>query len=842
MFSYSKPLGIGTRARLTAAAGILALTLGGLFTPATAQATDLAMEDASLVQADTLLATQPVDGEPIELTDDNLAVVDQALGSTGLDDATATVDADGSSAAEPETPADTDETSSVPNGDATDGEDAATNEDVTDSTADNLDDAAAQAATSEQEALKETDAQLAPEAALAPTSDETELSAGSYRNQWVYDGSLYYYYDETGSKKTGWHIGSVTPLGNKGELQRYWLDTTTGALAVHRLISASEAGWWAYARPYGRIVRGKYIDPNTGYVYLADNNGKLENPGWLVASGYGDGLQRYYVDATEHACVPGYSTDGWAHYTTNAGYVLRGGTTEGGVKRIANNDGRLTNGWVVSRDLGQGLQRYWQQDGSIVTSKLIQTGPSSWAYARPEGYVVRGVYQNSANGFIYLANNDGRLENAGWLVTNAYHGEWQRYYINATSHAAQPGFFTAVMPGRGSATGVFFTVANKGYVSRGKTVTGYGVLLSNNEGILVENDKAAGWACTSAYDSSIQRYYLESFEGHLYAKTGFFEMNSKTYYALPTQGYCMRGKLASSNGVLLADNDAVLVETNHSAGWLVIGTYDGGYLQRYYLCEANGHLYAKTGFFAINKKSYCGDANQGYVARNVTLSYKGAACTANNDGVLRYLMGVQVTVPTVTDGDPLRVLLIGNSFTYYNNGLISSMIAQLTGAEVVTRAVAAANLHDYVTSASNVGTQVISDLNQGGWDFVVIQEQSTRAIDNYSGYLSDLSNLAQRARNGGATPVIYATWAYNGDGSVDGASQRGISLQTMNQQLQSAFSRAAASISAPISNVGQAFANRGYSSSLYSSDSKHPSSLGSELAGQIIARTISSLL
>ncbi|MBM6817731.1 hypothetical protein H6A23_11340, partial [Olsenella uli] len=61
------------------------------------------------------------------------------------------------------------------------------------------------------------------------------------------------------------------------------------------------------------------------YVYLADNDGRLAGPGWVVSDAYGQGLQRYWVDADAHAAVEGYSEDGWAHYTTEEGYVLRGG-------------------------------------------------------------------------------------------------------------------------------------------------------------------------------------------------------------------------------------------------------------------------------------------------------------------------------------------------------------------------------------------------------------------------------------------------------------------------------------------------------------------------------------
>jgi len=60
---------------------------------------------------------------------------------------------------------------------------------------------------------------------------------------------------------------------------------------------------------------------------------------------YGDGLQRYWVDASAHACVPGYSTDGWAHYTLASGCVLRGSLYVDSSRNVyyANNDGLLSS-------------------------------------------------------------------------------------------------------------------------------------------------------------------------------------------------------------------------------------------------------------------------------------------------------------------------------------------------------------------------------------------------------------------------------------------------------------------------------------------------------------------
>lgn len=140
----------------------------------------------------------------------------------------------------------------------------------------------------------------------------------------------------------GWVTTSLFGHGN----QLYWV--RGGKVVSSELISASEAGYWAYATDAGYVVRGKWADPSTGYVYLANQKtGELESGDanhWLVSSEYGDGLQRYYLDPTAHAAIPGYSKEGWEHFTLErAGYVARNATvTVGGKSFRADNNGRLS--------------------------------------------------------------------------------------------------------------------------------------------------------------------------------------------------------------------------------------------------------------------------------------------------------------------------------------------------------------------------------------------------------------------------------------------------------------------------------------------------------------------
>lgn len=309
---------------------------------------------------------------------------------------------------------------------------------------------------------------------------------------------------------TGW---AVEDRNNGYGLQRYWM--VNGKTATSELLDAAETGWWAYARPEGFVVRGRWTDPSTGYVYLANNDGRLEDPGWVVSSSYGQGLQRYWVDAKAHAAVPGYSSDGWDHYTTSSGYVLRGMLRDGSDYYIANNDGKLTassatdtsTGWWVTSSLGHGLQRYWLNSGKLALSTLIDPAlghGAYWAYARPEGFVVRGKW-DKGNGHVYVADNDGVLPSvSGWMATGKYDGgALQRYYMDGDAHAAVTSFFR--VDGN-----LYYGIGWQGYVLRNSTIAYDGSFyVADNDGVLTKRkyspliqsmvDRAQGFSSSTGW-------------------------------------------------------------------------------------------------------------------------------------------------------------------------------------------------------------------------------------------------------------------------------------------------------------------------------------------------------
>ena len=494
--------------------------------------------------------------------------------------------------------------------------------------------------------------ELPPVAASEPIaipSESSEEDAGlSFTPGWNRgeDGSWSWYDEGATESRKGWLVTDQALDGSGSGLQRYWLDPLTGTLAIGRLIRPEEGtGYWAYATEYGWVVRGTHrveADDRT-HIYLADNDGRLEETGWVVTGDYTGGtLERYYVDPADHAVKVGYSEEGgYAHYSTSDGYVVRGGKELSGKKYFADNDGRLSvREWVVTGDFNNGaLQRYWAgNDGVIVTNKLLtpeEHGVDYFAYATETGSVARG--KTSVGDKFYLADNEGRLEDAGWLVTDKYDGGYQRYWIDEDAHAAIVGF---------SKDGYAHYTTNNGYVGRGGIIGGNGVkYYADNDGRLTET----GWVVTGDFaNGALQRYWFKDFT--VARNTLITPDQGAGYYAYADEnGTILRGKLKfqkdGERGVYLADNDGRFIEVAN-AGWAVTGLYDGGALNRYWIAEsAKGFFYALTGFFEAklsptdaNTSLFFGDESAGYVVRGKKKTSSGYLL-ADNDGRLEVASG-----------------------------------------------------------------------------------------------------------------------------------------------------------------------------------------------------------
>ena len=366
-----------------------------------------------------------------------------------------------------------------------------------------------------------------------------------------------------------------------GTTERYWVWNDDGSVAKNMLIGPENgAGYYAFARPDGVIVRGKW-DSGRGLVYIANNDGRLigndvSHSNFVVTSKYDGHLERYYVDFGTKAARSGfYTVPGYGDVFANGkGLIVRGDFRFGGHMWSSDNDGRLRSGWYVTDGFGQGKQRYWFSDvvyGSphaAVQGRLVtpaRDGAPYYAYARPDGSVVRGKWDNG-RGYVYIAENNGRLLGSdmtsnGFVVTSLYDGHLERYWVSASLKAARSGFFT--VPGYGDV----FGVGGQGYIFRG--VRKYGgdrVLLADNDGRLPSQ---AGWVVTSKYTrSTTERYWIEPiWKNYLGAKIGY-STAGYAHYTLET-GYVLRnGTISAGDGKTgyRADNNGKA--TKISLGWI----------------------------------------------------------------------------------------------------------------------------------------------------------------------------------------------------------------------------------------------------------------------------------
>lgn len=334
--------------------------------------------------------------------------------------------------------------------------------------------------------------------------------------------------------------------------------------------------------------------------------------------------------------------------------------------------------WVITKTAPlpgtpAGLQRYWiGADGLLAYNRLINPSSANdkgcrwWAYATGKGYVVRG--KRAIGKKVYLANNDGKLENPGWLVTKKYDGSWQRYRIDAKEHAALAGYSKDGWP--------HYTIPSIGFVVRGAYRMGARTYVADNNGRLAQR-QGSGWIITGRYSGGTpQRYYFDAKTNAM--KNGFFKVGNAHYFGVPTTGYVARFAYQyTKNHVLVADNDGRLCTKK---GWVVSSRYNtSGKLQRYYFDGiGRGYSAARINMFKVGSKRYYGLPECGYVLRNHVRAINGARYRANNDGVLtRVKFVVYLDAGHGWGGGTYDPGAIGNGYQEAN--LTSDLAARVLG-------------------------------------------------------------------------------------------------------------------------------------------------------------------
>ena len=182
----------------------------------------------------------------------------------------------------------------------------------------------------------------------------------------------------------------------------------------------------------------------------------------------------------------------------------------------------------------------------------------------------------------------------------------------------------------------------------------------------------------------------------------------------------------------------------------------------------------------------------------------------------------------------MRILMLGNSFTFTNN--MPQMLADLTGAKVVHHTRGGARLSEQLNPNTRLGSQTQAALQKEKWDYVVLQEMSHGPITAPKSFFSSVGQLCKQIREHSAVPVLYATWAYRKGGAK--LTAKGWNYDEMARKLFDAYHQAAQENHALIADVGQRFYELSDTQDLYADDGVHPNEVGSRSAAETIATVI----
>jgi hypothetical protein len=177
---------------------------------------------------------------------------------------------------------------------------------------------------------------------------------------------------------------------------------------------------------------------------------------------------------------------------------------------------------------------------------------------------------------------------------------------------------------------------------------------------------------------------------------------------------------------------------------------------------------------------------------------------------------------------PVKVLYIGNSYTYYFRmpAVVSAMAKSSAGARPThAKLVVApgATLQSHWESG-----EAQAAIRERKWDYVVLQEQSLRPLHDVDRMLQYARLLGEEIRRNGAQPVLFATWARRSD-------------PALQDKLDAAYQRVAADLNAQVAPVGQvwrAALNADGALRVFDEDGSHPSAAGSYLAACVIHLTL----
>lgn len=246
----------------------------------------------------------------------------------------------------------------------------------------------------------------------------------------------------------------------------------------------------------------------------------------------------------------------------------------------------------------------------------------------------------------------------------------------------------------------------------------------------------------------------------------------------------------------------------------------------------------------------CGSAAQTEGAATVTTS---SATSALTEATTESVTTAAATEPAVQNPDardaaqPLNILFVGNSYTYYNDmpTKLFAPIARAAGYTVNVTALTEGGHHlwEYADKQDAMGAQLHALLGKSTgkkFDIVILQEQSNTPISNPARFYSGVRDICAmvKAHNAEAEIVLYATWGYQtGHASL---TKYGKNTQEMEMKLRAVYTAIGEEMGLQVAYVGagMTYALEHSAVGLYNEDRTHPSLAGSAIAAWTIFSTI----
>jgi hypothetical protein len=176
----------------------------------------------------------------------------------------------------------------------------------------------------------------------------------------------------------------------------------------------------------------------------------------------------------------------------------------------------------------------------------------------------------------------------------------------------------------------------------------------------------------------------------------------------------------------------------------------------------------------------------------------------------------------------MRVLFVGNSYTFCNDmpGIVTRLAAAGEAPPFVPEQVTAGGRT--LQGHWEAGTAQARIGDEGGWDAVVLQEQSLRPVEDRAAMHDYARRFHREIARTGARTVFYLTWARQ-------------HLPEQQAGLNAAYGDMARELGATVAPAGvawqRALAERPYLT-LHEADRSHPTPLGSYLAACVFYATL----